>query len=193
MADMIAPSLVPASPLHAFAPVGSPEAGVRLAAIEPGARLSLRLRREDGFAAVERAFGVALSREACRFAADGDRRAIWLGPDEWLLAAPLADGEAIAGALAEALAGVPHSLVPVSHRSVGFAVEGPNAAALLNAGCPLDLSDTAFPPGTATRTVLGKTEILLLRQSVERFEVEVWRSFAAYAWGFLREASRDFG
>lgn len=190
MADMIAPSLVPASPLDAMSDLRAET--LRIASLPQAARFSLRLRRAEGFPAAASALGLELPRDACRFNEAGGRRAVWLGPDEWALAAPLSEGPEIAAAVSEALRDVPHSLTEVGHRSVAVAVEGADAAALLNAGCPLDLSPRAFPVGMATRTVLAKTEIVLLRTGEARFEVEVWRSFAAYALGFLREAARDF-
>ncbi len=86
----------------------------------------------------------------------------------------------------------PHSLVDGSDRQTGIEITGPDAAAALNAGCPLDLDPEAFPVGMCTRTVLAKTEIVLWRTAPATFRVEVSRSFAMYAWRFLVEASREF-
>jgi sarcosine oxidase, subunit gamma len=38
--------------------------------------------------ALDEAFGFALPNQPCRGAAQRDRAALWLGPDEWLLIAP---------------------------------------------------------------------------------------------------------
>jgi sarcosine oxidase, subunit gamma len=46
--------------------------------------------------------------------------------------------------------------------------------------------------GMATRTLLGKAEIVLWRQAVDRFQIDVWRSFAPYVREFLSEAAREF-
>jgi sarcosine oxidase subunit gamma len=92
--------------------------------------------------------------------------------------------------LASALSALPHSLVDVSHRQTAFTISGPHAATLLNAGCPLDLDEHAFPVGMCTRTMLAKTEVVLWRTAARGFRVEVWRSFAAYASQFLAEAAR---
>ena len=87
-----------------------------------------------------------------------------------------------------------HALIDVSHRNVAFEIAGPRAAAALNAGCPLDLHETAFPPGTATRTLLGKAEIVLIRPGSQPvYRVECWRSFATYVHGFLLEAAHGLG
>jgi sarcosine oxidase, subunit gamma len=133
------------------------------------------------------AFGVALPEDACRAALAGERAALWLGPDEWLLLAPATDP---CDALPAALAGAPHSLVDVSHRQTGFCVVGPHAPTLLAAGCALDLEERAFPVGMCTRTMCAKAEIVLWRPAPEVFRVEVWRSFASYLTQFLAEAAR---
>lgn len=159
--------------------------------LPPAARFILR-GRPPAIAAAASAFGAALPQQACRATVAGDRAALWLGPDEWLLLTPEADSAALAGALEQAMAGKPHALADVSHRQVGIAVAGPHAAVVLNAGCPLDLDPGAFPPGMCTRTVLAKIEIVLWRTAPLLFHVEVSRSVAAYAWRFLAEASREF-
>lgn len=140
--------------------------------------------------AAQGAFGVALPESACRAASQGERAALWLGPDEWLLIAPEDSGAETAGALAAALAQLPHSLVDVSHRQIALELSGPRAGLLLAAGCPLDLEANAFPVGMCTRTVLGKTEIVLWRTALDTFRIEIWRSFAPYLSAFLEEAAR---
>ena len=62
---------------------------------------------------------------------------------------------------------------------------------MISAGCPQDLSLKAFPAGACARTLLGKTEVVLLREEADVFRVECWRSFSAYAFAFLAEAARD--
>ncbi len=115
-----------------------------------------------------------------------------LGPEEWLVGGLEADTEAMAAAIGTALAGRFHALVDISHRSVAIEVTGYEAAAALNAGCPLDLHPSAFPAGSATRTLMGKAEIFLMRPGeAPTFRVECWRSFAVYVHGFLIEAARN--
>jgi sarcosine oxidase subunit gamma len=89
--------------------------------------------------------------------------------------------------------GLHHSLVDVSHRHVAFGVAGAKAADVLNSGCPLDLTPPAFQVGAATRTLLGKAEVILAKtDDLPTFEVECGRSFAAYGHDFLLEAAREF-
>ncbi len=138
-------------------------------------------------ASIGAAFGVALPDAACRANLGADRAALWLGPDEWLLLAP--DGAA------PLLDAQPASIVDVSHRTVGIEITGPRAIDVLSAFCALDLGDVfpdSFPPGACTRTLLGKTEIILWRTAPETFRIEVARSFAPYVQACLAEAAREF-
>ncbi len=117
--------------------------------------------------------------------------ALHLGPDEWWLIVPAAEGEAVAAQLTKALAGQPHSLVDVSHRQVGYVLQGAGAAGLLNAGCPLDLAEAAFPIGTATRSLFNRVGVMIWRMGPELFRLEVDRSLAPYFVAALAEAAHD--
>ena len=139
--------------------------------------------------ASEEALGLGVPREACRAALNGERAALWLGPDEWLLIAA-AEQSGLASRLERALAATPHSLVDVSHRQVGLLVHGAHATTLLASGCPLDLDERAFPVGMCTRTMLAKAEVVLWRTAPQEFRLEVWRSFAPYVTQYLDEAAR---
>jgi sarcosine oxidase, subunit gamma len=141
-------------------------------------------------AAAEAVAGVGIPVQACRAIMQGERAALWLGPDEWLLIAPEAQAAALAGSLTGALSRLPHSLVDVSHRQSACELRGPQAATLLSAGCPLDLDESTFPVGMCTRTMLAKAEVVLWRTAAEAFRLEVWRSFVAYVSQFVAEAAR---
>lgn len=160
--------------------------GVKLAVLPPAERMALRAPAAS-LAALSKALGLPLPTKPKTSAMSGTRTALWLGPDEWLVIDdggkdPLGDCAGV-----KAL----HSAVGVSHRNVGIAVTGPGATATINAGCPQDLSLTAFPVGACSRTILGKVEIVLLRTAEDAFRVECWRSFSDYVWTFLTDAAGD--
>jgi heterotetrameric sarcosine oxidase gamma subunit len=179
------------SPLAAYRTTNRPGLPVGLLALPPSARIAIRAGPE-ALPALAQAFGVAFPQIACRAMVSNDRAALWLGPDEWLFIAPETSGAEPLPATTAALAGTPASLVDVSHRTVAIEVTGPSAAAALNAFVPLDLDDAAFPVGSCTRTLLGKAEILLWRTSFLDYRLEVARSFSAYVWRLLEEASRQY-
>jgi sarcosine oxidase, subunit gamma len=157
-------------------------------ALPPATRYVLR-GSPQAMTAAGTALGLTISQAACRAATNGSVAALWLGPDEQLLLAP--EAADLVPALAPALRDLPHSLVEVSHRQIALEISGPHAAAVLNAGCPLDLDLSAFPVGMCTRTVFAKAEIVLWRTDETVFHVEVWRSFASYVTEFLAEVARE--
>jgi sarcosine oxidase, subunit gamma len=165
--------------------------GVSIRIVPAQARFSLRLAR--GASPAEREIaGFQLDIAINRFNASADRWSARLGPNEWLIGGAAAETEALAAAIETALSGTIHGLTDISHRHAALEIAGAEAAATLNAGCPLDLSIGAFPEGSATRTLLGKTEIILIRPGAEPvFRLECWRSFARYVHDFLIEAARD--
>ena len=123
----------------------------------------------------------------------GTRLAARIGPDEWLLISSDESSDSIGREIETALSGRFYSLVDISHRNVGIEVTGERAPEALNGGVALDLSDTVFPGGCATRTLLGKAEIILIRPGAERlYRIECWRSFGRYVHEFLSEAAREF-
>jgi sarcosine oxidase subunit gamma len=158
--------------------------------IRPLPRAAQFIFRGDDSAARQagEVFGVPLPLTPCRAARHADRAALWLGPDEWLLIAPAYQEASIEAEIATGLADVPHALVGVGHRNVAVALQGFRATEVLNAGCPLDLNEAAFPVGMCTRTVLAKAEIILWRTGPQDFTIGVWRSFAPYVREFLIEA-----
>ncbi|MBZ9874010.1 sarcosine oxidase subunit gamma [Mesorhizobium sp. BR1-1-9] len=161
-------------------------AGAKVEVLAPAERISLRAP-EASLAALSKALGVILPKKPKTSVSKGGRTALWLGPDEWMIIDeagkdPLADCAKISAL---------HSAVGISHRNVAISVAGPAAAAAINSGCPQDLSLEAFPVGAASRTILGKAEIVLLRTAQDAFRVECWRSFSDYVFTFLSEGARD--
>lgn len=105
-----------------------------------------------------------------------------LGPDEWMYRVapdarpPVASGKLVA-------------VTDISHRNTAIVVEGPRAAEVLSAGCPLDL--TKFDIGRATRTIFETVEIIVEREASDRFHVEVWRSFAPWLWTAITQVAAE--
>jgi sarcosine oxidase subunit gamma len=81
------------------------------------------------------------------------------------------------------------SVTDVSDRSVGIILEGARAAEVLATGCPLDLDHFAI--GRATRTIYETVEIVIVREAMDRFHIEVWRSFAPWLWTALATAATE--
>jgi sarcosine oxidase subunit gamma len=165
---------------------------VAIRLLAPRARFSLRIELLL-LARTKTVAGFTLDLPINRYAADAGRTAMRLGPDEWLLSGPESDAAQIAGDVEAALARLHHALVDVGHARVALSVSGPRAADVINSACALDLAPAAFPAGAATRTLLGKAEIILSKwDDVPTFQIECGRSFAVYVRDFLSDAARQY-
>jgi sarcosine oxidase, subunit gamma len=147
--------------------------GVTISRAAPMRRYSLRARSAQALETIlnlklPKKIGATESRIAC------------LGPDEWLLRAD-------ASVTVPTGAGLPVAITDISERSICLIVEGPRAAELLMTGCPLDLDN--FAVGRATRTIYETVEIIIIRDTDDRFQVEVWCSFAPWLWAALTMAA----
>jgi len=151
-------------------------------------RISLRAGA-DALPALSAALGVTLPTRPKTSTSSGQRHALWIGPDEWLV---FDEGEADLMAAA-ASSGTLHSAVDISHRNVAVIVSGAGAHVAVNSGCPQDLSLPIFPVGACSRTIFGKAEIILLRTGEDQFRVECWRSFSPFVFGLLSEGAADAG
>jgi sarcosine oxidase subunit gamma len=160
--------------------------------IENATRFALRISPLLA-AEVGKAGGFDLTGQLNTVVVSGELLSARIGPDEWLLIAPDGLAESLTDAIEREFAGKLHALVDISHRNKAVVVEGTEAATVLSAGVPIDLSDAAFPPGSSTRTVLGKAEIVLMREKVgHRYRIECGRSFAPYVYAFVEESGREF-
>lgn len=132
------------------------------------------------------AIGIELPDDMLRSATTGDWSALHLSPDEWLLVGvdPAASPRLIE------LHSIPHSLVDVSHRSMAIDIDGAGATTLIAGACGLDL-DT-IPSGACTRTLFGKTTVLLWRRG-ESWRISYPRSFDGYVRTLIDAILPDLG
>lgn len=148
-------------------------AGVTVALAPPMARYSLRARQAQ---ALETLLGVKVPLKV----GATDSGIACLGPDEWLVRAE-------AGTNIPIGAGLAVSVTDVSERSICLVVEGPRAVEIVKTGCPLDLEQ--FAVGRATRTIFETVEIIVIRETQDRFHLEVWPSFSFWLWTALTTAA----
>ena len=153
--------------------------GATLAAVPFVAQVGIRLDPAGPAAArVAEALGLPLP-EANRVSASGGRRALWLGPDEWLVVA--ADGEerALVGILEDAI-GADGAVVDLSANRTGLELSGPLSRDVLATCCSLDLHPRAFGPGRCAQTLVQKAGVLIEQRDADTFLLLVRPSFAAY-------------
>ena len=96
---------------------------------------------------MSRHFGTALPQEANRFSVSGDRRALWLGPDESLLMCADQDAAELHRTLSTQLTDQHFQLTLLSDALAVYELNGPYVREILAKGCALDLHVSVFRPG----------------------------------------------
>lgn len=152
------------------------------------------LRADAGDSAVmddlQRSLGLALPLSSNTVASQGDRRLLWLGPDEWLVVAPEGQEQTIRQALEAGLDGAFGSIVDVSANRTVIRVAGHGSRDLLAHGIPLDLHPRAFATGQCAQTLLAKAQVIVERGDDDAtFLLYVRTSFASYVADWLLDAA----
>lgn len=151
----------------------------------------LRLDAADANArdAAVKALGFELPLEPNTSAAKAPRRALWLGPDQWLIVAPEHDMPPLEAALGAHAA----SVVDVSDLRAVFQLAGPMSRDVLRKGCAVDLHPRVFATGAVAVTALARVRAILWQlDQAPAYEVYVERSVAGYMRDWLCDAMREY-
>ncbi len=197
MAEKAPAAPVARSPLDGHvAPLGGPhDAGVALSEVTDLRLLNLRgnpsaKRFTD---AVRKAVGAAPPGQPNTVAVGEHGRVLWLGPDEWLIAAKTDIDEEKIDGLEAALAAVHHSIVDLSDNYAVIAIQGPRVRWVLAKGWPNDLQEPAFGRGHCAQGMLAHAQVILEQTAVDGYQLYVRPSFAAYLWDWLIDAAGEVG
>ena len=137
--------------------------------------------------------GVPLPLSPNRVAATGTLRALWLGPDEWLV---VAEGDApdLLPRLERAVAGRRAAISDLSSSRAIIEIGGSGARDLLASGCGLDLHPRAFGPGRCAQTLLARLPVILDQiDAAPHYRVLVRRSYARWLIAWLIDAAQGVG
>ena len=104
-----------------------PPRGVRLSEIGSVGKIDLRGDPADRafMGAIGRALDLLLPTEPCQSATQGEVTAMWVGPDQWLVACPKPGLEETLAKLGEAVLGIHASVTDVSDGRAVFRLAGP--------------------------------------------------------------------
>ncbi|HSF96282.1 MAG TPA: sarcosine oxidase subunit gamma family protein [Thermohalobaculum sp.] len=135
--------------------------------------------------------GVGVAVPGTRQAAFKDGRgAVWMAPDELLLFTEYSEAGTLTAALESALADEHHMAVDVSDARAVLTLSGAGVAEVLAKGAPVDLSEGAFPVGSARRTHVGGIAVGFWRKTETEWEIVCFRSLAKHLFDWLVAASR---
>lgn len=135
--------------------------------------------------------GLALPLAPNTVTSTGDHRALWLGPDEWLLVGPEGRQDAVQDALHVGVAGALGAIVDVSANRTVLEIRGIKARDLLAHGVSIDLDEHTFGPGRCAQTLLAKAQVIIERRAGQAFHLYLRSSFAGYAADWLLDAATD--
>jgi len=144
--------------------------------------------------AVGLALGLQLPLEPGTVVTSDGCRALWLGPDEWLVLGPPGTDGALEARIRTAVGEEPAAVTDVSAQRTTVLVAGPRARDLLAHGCSLDLHPRAFGPGRCAQTTLARAQIVLVARDEPGtgFWVLVRSSFAGYLTDWLLDAAAEY-
>ena len=156
------------------------------------AQINLRADPNDGdlMERLASTLGFALPVMPNTTTSHNDLRALWLGPDEWLLVGPDGQQEVLEQALRNGLDGTFGSIVDVSANRTVLEVGGLKARELLAHAIPIDLDARWFGPGRCAQTLLAKAQVIIERRSDDpAFHLYIRSTIASYAADWLLDAS----
>lgn len=168
---------------------------LRLAELPFLAQVNVRLDPKGPAAdAVGLALGLQLPLEPNTVVHAGDRFALWLGPDEWLVVGPPGGQAGLENQIRAAAGDEPTAVTDVSAQRTTLLVAGPRARDMLAHGCPLDLHPRAFGPGRCAQTTLARAQVVLIARDEARagFWLLVRSSFAGYLADWLLDAASEY-
>lgn len=143
--------------------------------LDLAALLDLKGKRED-FSSALSSLDLAFPADANRAVRSGELELFWIGPDHWLLRAPLAQETDLQRLFEEKGRAEHASVVLVSDTLAGFALKGGDADQVLAVACPLDTDPTTFASDGVTYTEAFGLKALVVRRDYG-FDLFADRSF----------------
>ncbi len=156
------------------------------------AMVDVRLRTVGAEASA--ALGVDLPTAPNTWVPAGTGRAVWLGPDEWLLTSTTEAPEELEARVRAAVLPLGGSATDVSAQRIGLRLTGARVRDVLAKGCSIDLHPRVFGRGRSAQTTLGQAGVVLLALSDagDDYAVLVRSSFAGYLADWLLDAALEF-
>jgi len=121
-------------------------------------------------------------------------RAVWLGPDEWLLTSATDAPEKLEARVRAAVAPLGGSATDVSAQRIALRLRGTRVRDVLVKGCSIDLHPRVFGRGSSAQSTIGLAGVVLLALSDggDDYVLLVRSSFAGYLADWLLDAALEF-
>ncbi|WP_164702348.1 sarcosine oxidase subunit gamma [Modestobacter sp. KNN46-3] len=156
--------------------------------------VAMAVVRLGAVGAASEALGAGLPTTPNTWVPAGSGRAVWLGPDEWLLSSTTDTPEELEARIRAAVVPLGGSVTDVSAQRIGLRLTGERVRDVLAKGCSIDLHPRVFGRGSSAQTLLGQAGVVLmaLSDAGDDFVVLVRSSFAGYLADWLLDAALEF-
>ena len=187
----MADQLTPTHPLQAWVPAFEALPGAVSITVEPYVAMA-DVRVDPAGAPPVR--GATLPTTADTWTPTDDGRAVWLGPDEWLVTSTGTAPHRLEAELREVLAPAGGVAVDVSAQRTVLRITGPRAREVLAKGCSIDLHPRVSRRGRSAQTTLAHAAVVLLvlGDGGEDFALFVRSSFAGHLATWLLDAALEY-
>lgn len=155
------------------------------------AMVDVRLRAVD---AATSALGFGLPTVPNTWVPTAGGRAVWLGPDEWLLTSSTETPQELEQRVRDVVTPLGGAAADVSAQRISMRLSGPRVRDVVAKGCSVDLHPRVFGSGSSAQTLLGQAGIVLLGLSPQGDDLLllVRASFAGYLAEWLLDAALEF-
>jgi len=149
--------------------------------------------------AVKKVLGFSLPVIANTATGKGNKSALWMGPDEWMIVTAPGGAEKILTSLEDNLANQHVAAFDVSDSRIIIELSGKNAREVLMKGCGIDFHPRVFGPGQCVQSTLALAHVMIHQTARHKstgaptYHVYVHRSFAEYLWAWLEDAGNEYG
>lgn len=169
--------------------------GVKLLELSNLEHFNLRLQPDNSHLLdrLQDALGLQIPIEPNTFMIYENILCSWLGPDEWLIVAPLDQSNRVEAVVRENLKDQFATLTKHGSAQTIIRVSGLRAIEFLSRGIAIDLDSSSFKPGQCVQTIMAHANVTVLNHSQEEsiFDLIVRRSFADHLWRWLLDVGQE--
>ncbi len=124
---------------------------------------------------------------------NGDRRILWLGPDEFLVLVKAGEEDNLSAIIGNALAKEHHATTIVTDALSCLQIDGTAVRDLLAKGCAIDLHPAKFAEGMCAQTLLTTVDVTIFCDCETSVRLICRTSFLDYIIAWLKDAALEYG
>ena len=130
---------------------------------------------------------------ANKFTTAGERHAVWLGPDEFMIICESGKDEELASTIHTSFGSLHSAVTNITDALAAFHLKGAAVRQVLAKGCALDLHLNSFTSGDAAQTLVAHAAVTIMALADDEFIVICRTSFASYLHNWLVDAALEYG